>query len=655
MDTRPHTDARVFYMSNLHTVRLLTTYSINICLLVIVFLSPIPIYAAPCEYDEGSSTHEEIETSMNYSDTIYLSEIYPAPTSDEEEFIELYNAGTESVDLSEWILADASGKKYVIDSTDFMTTVIDDGGYFVISQSISSLYLNNSGDSVYLYQPNEQEQDYVEYAQSETGWSWSSIEDEWQWSSVITEGSENQLSPSEVSALEIEESEENEGTDTSSDEETIDESKLQSSDSMYISELLPNPEGLDSTDEWIEVFNSGDEAIYLGGWKLTDESTYYSIEDVTIEAGEYMVFEVGETGISLNNSGDTIYLIDPYSVIIHGTTYTSATESESWNYTEDGQWAWSSVLTPGEENTVSIIEEKVDSTDDANESAAPEEDDIDIVSIDVFRSLEDNTTATIQGVVTVLPDVFGSQYFYIQDEYSGIQVYSHKKTFPDLTIGDRIQITGTKSQSRGETRIKITRAEQISIIGTGEIILARDVSSLEESLEGMLVQVSGEIVESSSSAALIDDSIQVALKKSTGISSSLLEEGSQTTIIGIVSQQTDSYRLLPRSEEDITTEESEELAWIDPAEASSGSTAATQLANDTSPGSMSETVVMIVVIIGLVLIIGGYKWKEWQRNYAKTSSGAEDGESNKKSVETSTTPPASLLELVQKQIASQKK
>lgn len=131
-----------------------------------------------------------------YSDKIIINEILPNPKgSDEEaEFIELYNAGYASVDLAGWQLQDNSSRVYTIVESDFSSTAISPGGYFVINRKISNISLNNTGgDKVILYQPNGNQLQVVEYSSSALeGKAYArKSNNEWAWTLEITSGQEN--------------------------------------------------------------------------------------------------------------------------------------------------------------------------------------------------------------------------------------------------------------------------------------------------------------------------------------------------------------------------------------------------------------------------------------------------------------------------------
>ncbi len=600
-----------------------------------------PVAVASDECPDGCTCMCEDSTDTTtapYSTSIQLSEVYPIPDADQEEFIELRNTGSSSVDLAGWKVADASGKTYEISADDFVDTTIKKNGYFVIPHSISKIYLNNGGDSVLLYQPDDTSLDETTYEDAETGISWAYSAGDWSWTIAVTEGEKN--------SIESAEEEEEEKTSSSLEEESeeeIDSENYQTSTAVQLSEMLPNPTGVDSTDEWIEIQNTGSSSVYLGGWQLTDTSKYYTIGDVTIAGGEYLVFEVGETGISLNNSDDTVYLIDPYNTIINGTEYSSGDEGSAWATIYD-EWQWTDQPTAGEANVAGSIEEKTETTE---QEESGEDQDLDVVSISLLRSLEDGQSATIEGVVSVLPGTFGSQYFYIQDQEAGIQVYSYSKAFPDLQIGDRVQVSGEKSTTRGEVRIKTKTEEDIAVVESNQELTPRDASTLEESLEGMLVQTDGQIVESSSSSAIINDLIKVVMKSSANIDKDLLEEGKSVTVIGIVGQYDEEYRLMPRSNDDIAEVESDNVAWISPAEAA-GVTPTTYTDTDNTSDQMKTT--LVVVIIGLLIVIGGYIYRQKKMQTATVPATASTKNKPAPSIDSAVSKTKTLLDKARQKV-----
>jgi hypothetical protein len=105
---------------------------------------------------------------------IILSEIHPSPASG-QEWIELYNAGLETISLAGWRFEDVLSSPSVIytfptPSDPNQDPVINPGQYLVIE--MPSHKLNNTGDGVRLYTTANQLIDQMDYPSTPTGQSW---------------------------------------------------------------------------------------------------------------------------------------------------------------------------------------------------------------------------------------------------------------------------------------------------------------------------------------------------------------------------------------------------------------------------------------------------------------------------------------------------
>jgi|GEM_PF-6643782 len=183
-----------------------------------------------------------------------------------------------------------------------------------------------------------------------------------------------------------------------------------------------------------------------------------------------------------------------------------------------------------------------------------------LLSIKKARQSPDETQVLVSGWVTAPPGLFSSRYFYLQDESSGIQVYSQKGDFPVLSLGQKIQVLGLLSTAYQERRIKINRAQDITVLAkeSPPKPLSLTIGQIGEAYEGMLVSTKGAVTEPQGSLFYLQSDgqrIKVYLKKEAQIEKPRLKAGTVLLATGIVSQYKEDFRLLPRFNEDLKTEQ----------------------------------------------------------------------------------------------------
>jgi DNA/RNA endonuclease YhcR with UshA esterase domain len=574
------------------------------------FLTTLAVFLATAQ--SADATCPKVRTT---SKKVVLTELYPAPDSGEEEFIEIRNTGRRKIDVGGWKLSDASGKTYELDDDDLPRTIIKSGKRLVIPQSASGIYLNNGADSVTLAQANDKVRSSTEYSDAPTGQSWSRVGGQWQWTPV-TRGKKNRA----ADALE-------------DGEVTASSDTAQTSADIRLSELLPNPEGSDATDEWIAVEHAGTQEVNLNGWILRDGSREHTIEGISIAPGEELIFGIDVTSVSLNNSGETIELVDPFGDVIDSTTYDAAESGLAWARF-DNDWEWTSEPTPG------AINERSAGSDAEDSGSA------DVLSITEFRALENDATALVEGVVTAEAGLLGSQYFYMQDDGAGVQVYSYTQDFPELALGNHVTVSGTKSESRSEARMKTASAADIVVNGEAEVA-ATVVDTLDESVEGMLVTVSGLVTSRSSDEMTLDDSTRVMIRDNVSVDMSRVEDGDTVTVIGVVSQSSDEYRLLPRGDDDVVVEGSTTAA------ASAGGVGDGHIQigqKEEASAADNQTRNAAGAAAGLLSLSGGLAWRsDRAREWIKKTLGMKNGATGPMGANLGASAPAPSVDTVSAQ------
>ncbi|NCC70001.1 lamin tail domain-containing protein [bacterium] len=183
---------------------------------------------------------------------------------------------------------------------------------------------------------------------------------------------------------------------------------------------------------------------------------------------------------------------------------------------------------------------------------------IEINDISEFNNLQKNDYIKYCGIVTTLPSDLSDDYFYIE----GSQIYNDNSNFISLELGDYICVHGNFYTYYSENRIKILNISDISFLNKRNINILKidDLENLDENI-GKLVEVSGKIIDKKSYKIILESdsgnqyNIQLL---SSFISSSNFIKNEKYKIIGILSIRNSDYRIIPRYLEDITVLNEEE-------------------------------------------------------------------------------------------------
>ena len=133
--------------------------------------------------DQNESTiNKFVLQEPHYSGAIIINEMMPNPSADEtkNEWIELYNNSSESVDLTDWYLTDIKGS---IHQYKIKNITIAPSDYIVFNRSETGITLNNDQDGVRLYQPNDNLLfESSVFSNGSEDWSWARQADGiWSW------------------------------------------------------------------------------------------------------------------------------------------------------------------------------------------------------------------------------------------------------------------------------------------------------------------------------------------------------------------------------------------------------------------------------------------------------------------------------------------
>lgn len=295
--------------------------------------TPREKYEAKEGGDEEDGEKPELPLEQNFD--IFINELLPDPVGGgtEEEWIEIFNNGEGEVSLAGWKIIDAGGKIF-----SFQNETICSKCFRILYYSETKIALNNAGDAVRLLEPSGKIAQEISYrGDMEEGWLWSRTPNgEYQWNSVSTPGEPNKFPQKKVYSKDV-----------------------------FLSEVLPNPNGIDTDQEWIELGNKGNAAVDLDGWYFENytssgNSHKFKIVHATIQPKSLLAIQIKKDDLnknfSLKNSKELINLRDPNGEIVDFASFSeSAGSGLSYNKSSSGQWRWSRFLTPGKINRLNNL------------------------------------------------------------------------------------------------------------------------------------------------------------------------------------------------------------------------------------------------------------------------------------------------------------
>lgn len=149
--------------------------------------------------EDDSLTTSNKPTSEPIKVRILINEFIPNPagSDSENEWVELYNDSDIDLNLKDWFIEDASGKKYV-----FKDEKINKKDYLVLNSKNTKISLNNNGETLRLYSPNKELAFEISYSgTAKEGLSYARYgTNDWRWTSILTPGAKNQFGNSNNSS-----------------------------------------------------------------------------------------------------------------------------------------------------------------------------------------------------------------------------------------------------------------------------------------------------------------------------------------------------------------------------------------------------------------------------------------------------------------------
>ncbi len=316
---------------------------------------------------------------------------------------------------------------------------------------------------------------------------------------------------------------------------------------VLITEVYPSPQTSKGEKEWVEIYNHGLENTNLTGWFFSKETegtkcknnVNQFFNNKTIKSKQHFITEHPNIKITLANNGGKIFLCNNNSDVVSSVEYPKTTYGNSYSRIYKNEylkkWQVSTNPTPKKYNLSPKTENP-------------------IYKIANAKNLKNKTIVTIQGFVTVDSNILAQRTFYIQDDTAGIKVYLYAGINNEFSLGDYLQITGELSESAKEKKLNVKAIENIKVLKNKKITEPISINKISDDIVGNLVYIQGYIAKNYSKSFDVQVNgglIRVSVLNPTGIDLPVKSKGDYVKIIGIVSVNGNSLRVLPRYQSDV--------------------------------------------------------------------------------------------------------
>lgn len=289
--------------------------------------------------------------------SIVINELLPNPVGDDagNEWLELRSLTDKPVNLAACAVS-VNGSLYQFGADVFVNPEeLPVYNQFSNGETTKALSLKNSDTNTISFgrlntSGNFEAIQTFQYKDAPEGQSWARFDDGWRWANP-TPGLDNAtVTTANSSAQPTEFAASSQVLDQQADSTPIGQTA-----NLQITELLPNPASpqTDEEDEYVELYNPGDQAVDLTGYKIEAGSTYaysYTIPSGSIGPHEYRIFSSGNSSLTLANSAGQVHILDPNDQVIAVTDpYKDAPEGQAWALI-DGTWVWTDTPTPATAN-----------------------------------------------------------------------------------------------------------------------------------------------------------------------------------------------------------------------------------------------------------------------------------------------------------------
>jgi hypothetical protein len=527
-----------------------------------------------------SGSEENSESSADLA----ITEIFPNPFGSDrsDEFIELYNSSKNPIDLFDWKIEVEGGRSFQFGKFLNLTMHIAAGDYFALYRRDSGLVLDNNGGTVRLYEPEKKSASQtLSYGAAPEGYGYcdtkeidilspsgstkkflsnSLLADRWVWSRSPTPGRANQIEAFNHAPR---------ASFSAPAEANTGETVI-----------------FDASDS----FDEDGDGLYFS-WKIGDE------EQLGIEEENYTFSHPGNYAVKLiANDGEEENIFQKI-IKVGGLDLDTASSSDL-----PANSAPIVLSSPPEEKNVSAAASHPAASQPIKVSVAKTKTSV-LSSAAAYKL---GVAKKISGRVIVLPGMFGTQYFYILTATGSpaAKIYNYYKSFPTLSLGDEVLVSGVTAGSADDRYLKTKTAADVKVAGRNllpspEVIAAENI---KEENEDKFVSIAGELeAKSAQNLKIFDGSgdVSVYLKNTAKIETKNFSVGEKISVAGLLQKTSLGLSIVPRGQFDI-------IAASSSASSTAAGLAGLNVASGTSEWTLpaSQAGIGMNVYLGIIFLAG---------------------------------------------------
>jgi hypothetical protein len=298
-------------------------------------------------FPDGSNNLQLLETitkgapnsnAMPNVVVVMMNEVYSRGSLEEPDWVEIYNDGTEAVDLSGWKIYDSGGQAGSKPKMEFPAgTTIAAKGFFVITvddESAAGFGLSSGGEKVWFENAAGVVVDSIEFPALETGTSYGRYPDgstNLQIMATVTKGAANS-------------------------------NAIPGGIVVVMNEAYSR--GTTTDPDWIEIYNDSNVDVDLTGYKIYDSGGLngtkpkkeFPAGTIIPSKGFYVIVvdDADPSGFGLGSGGDEAWLEKPDGTVIDNVVIPALEVTQSYGRMPDGSENWQvlNTITRGTSNNI---------------------------------------------------------------------------------------------------------------------------------------------------------------------------------------------------------------------------------------------------------------------------------------------------------------